>query len=164
MTSTKDTMKDPYAGFEFEDARPPMMQIDGFLRRPHKDRPEPTQYIGVLRKTVDYKDERGKEQFFLIFETLTDQPESKYETQANETTGQAEGEILTVAKGLMLGVSGSGAIKAVREKVNHIVRLVYTGKKVTTKNGDMWEVDAKVSTKPYDAGAPKASIAAAPFA
>jgi hypothetical protein len=53
-----------------------------------------------------------------------------------------------VLTGARVGVSGSGAINALKGKKGHFVALHWTGNKVTVKNGDMWEVKAKVSEKP----------------
>lgn len=153
---------DPFAGFEFEDARPPITPVDGWLRRPHKDRTDPVQFVGVLRKKVDYVDAvRKKEQFFLICESLSDQS-SLYETEEDEEAG-IKAEVKPITKGILVGVSGSGALKSVSGKLNHLVRLTYSGKKVATPNGEMWEIDVKVSTKPYDNGKPVAASGEVPF-
>ena len=139
MASQKQ--QDPFAGLEFEELRVPRTEIQGFLVRPHKDNTKPVKFVGVLRDEVTYKDDRGKDQTLFMFESMTDQPEAFYTDSESEQRHP-------IQKGTMVGISASGAIKALVGKKNHVAILEYTGKKIPTKNGDMWEINAKVSKTP----------------
>lgn len=125
---------------EFEDLRRNFEPILGFLKKPHKNNVTPVDFVGILRDVVPFKDDRGKDTEFYVFVSTSDQPKTFYVTEDDET--------LPVKKGDRIGVSGSGAIKGLKDKKNHVAILHYTGEKISTKNGDMWVVDTKISKTP----------------
>jgi hypothetical protein len=100
--------------------------------------------VGILHDIIPWKDNRGKERVWFAFEATATIPDTYY-TGRDEKNHEFK---RPVEKGMRIGVSGSGAINALRAKKGHFVALHWTGSKVTVKNGDMWVVKAKVSDKP----------------
>lgn len=128
----------------------------GFLLVPgKKNRNPPCEFYGIVRECVPYKDERGQARNWFVIE-------SSY-SLGNVVT--EDGEILAVQAGDRVGVSGSAAIRDLEQKIGHWVHLSFTGEFIKTKNGEMLEVEARVSKTPVPAGwvpAPLKSAAASP--
>lgn len=134
-------------GMEMGNLRPDFEPIIGFLQRPSKDNPNPVRFAGILIEAIEFTNERKQKAHWFVMVSTQDQDCFALDND--------EGEI-PVEKGSRVGISESGAIKALAEKNSagqlakkgHFVILQWTGEKIATKNGDMWEVLAQVSTKP----------------
>ena len=149
------------AGFEFDsslllegiklvDLAPDFVRPEGFLMVPRLNKktgevsPMTTTFVGILHDIIPWKDNRGKERLWFAFEATAAVP-------GTFLTGKDEKNVefkKPIEKGARVGISGSGAINALKTKRGHFVALHWTGNKVTVKNGDMWEVKAKISEKP----------------
>ena len=103
-----------------------------------------TTFVGILHDIIPWKDNRGKERVWFACEATAGVNGAQY-TGRDEQNREFK---KPVEKGMRIGISGSGAINALKAKKGHFVALHWTGNKVTVKNGDMWEVKAKVSDKP----------------
>lgn len=127
---------------------------EGFLVRPTRDEPIEVKVEGFVRDIATFKDTRdkSKERFFAVLEIVKDQPDTFI---LDESDPEAPPVKKPVKAGMRIGVSGSGAIAKVRDKVDHYVKLHYTGAKVPTPRGDMWEINAFASKVAY----PKAPAA-----
>lgn len=152
---------DDEPGFEFDasllmegvtlvDLAPDFVRPEGFLMVPRLNkktgeiRPMATTFAGILHDIIPWKDNRGKERLWFACEATADIP-------GTMMTGKDEHDkdfVKPVLKGTRVGISGSGAINALKGKKGHFIALHWTGNKVTVKNGDMWEVIARVSDKP----------------
>ena len=152
---------DDEPGFEFDssllmegvklvDLAPDFVRPEGFLMVPRLNkktgeiRPMETTFAGILHDVIPWKDNRGKERLWFACEATADVP-------GTMMTGKDEHDkdfVKPVLKGTRVGISGSGAINALKAKKGHFIALHWTGNKVTVKNGDMWEVIARVSDKP----------------
>lgn len=152
---------DDEEGFEFDaslllqgvklvDLAPDFVRPEGFLMVPRLNkktgevRPMSTTFVGILHDIIPWKDNRGKERLWFAFEATAEVPG----TMMTGKDEQNRDFTKAVVAGTRVGVSGSGAINALKNKKGHFVALHWTGNKVTVKNGDMWEVKAKVSEKP----------------
>ena len=137
-------------GVDLVDLSPDFVRPEGFLMVPRINRktgeifPMNTTFVGVLHDIIPWKDNRGKERIWFACEATAEIPgvmlvgrdEHNRETRA------------PVLKGTRVGISGSGAINVLKAKKGHFIYLYWTGSKVTVKNGDMWEIKAKVSKEP----------------
>jgi hypothetical protein len=138
------------AGVKLVDLAPDFVRPDGFLMVPRLNKktgeiyPMTTTFAGILHDIIPWVDNRKKERVWFAFEATATVPDTYY-TGRDEKNHEFK---RPVEKGMRIGVSGSGAINALRTKKGHFALLHWTGSKVTVKNGDMWEVKAKVSDKP----------------
>lgn len=138
------------AGIKLVDLAPDFVRPEGFLMVPRLNkktgeiRPMKTTFVGILHDIIPWKDNRGKERVWFACEASADIPGTMF-TGRDEQNREFTKPVI---KGTRVGISGSGAILALRAKKGHFVALHWTGNKVTVKNGDMWEVKAKVSEKP----------------
>lgn len=137
-------------GVNLVDLSPDFVRPEGFLMVPRLNKktgeifPMNTTFVGILHDIIEWEDNRKKKRLWFACEATADIPgtmlvgrdEHNRETRA------------PVVKGTRVGISGSGAINALKSKKGHFVYLYWTGSKVTVKNGDMWEVRAKVSKEP----------------
>jgi len=138
-------------GLEMQNLKPDFEPIKGFLRRPTEDDPTPVTFAGILIDAIKYKNPKKPKEdaYWYSFVATQDFPNCILDDKD-------EGE-LPVEKGDRVGVSESGAIKVLSikddngrlAKRGHFVQLHWTGKKVETKNGDMWEIVSAVSTHPF---------------
>lgn len=137
-------------GINLVDLAPDFIRPEGFLMVPRLNKktgevsPMSTTFVGILHDVVPWKDNRGKERLWFACEATAAVAGARY-------TGLDEKNVeftKPVEKGTRVGISGSGAINALKAKKGHFIALHWTGNKVTVKNGDMWEVKAKVSDKP----------------
>ncbi|HEX6826556.1 MAG TPA: hypothetical protein VF077_09610 [Nitrospiraceae bacterium] len=137
-------------GVKVVDLAPDFVRPEGFLMVPriHKKTgeiaPMSTTFAGILHDVVPWVDNRGKERVWFACEATADIPTSFL-------TGQDENKkdfVKPITKGIRVGISGSGAINALKAKKGHFILLHWTGRKVTVKNGEMWQIHAKVSEKP----------------
>jgi len=137
-------------GVNLVDLAPDFVRPEGFLMVPRLNKktgeifPMNTTFVGILHDIIPWKDNRGKERLWFACEATADIPGTQLvgrDEQNRETRAP-------VLKGTRVGISGSGAINALKSKKGHFVYLYWTGSKVTVKNGDMWEVRAKVSKEP----------------
>jgi hypothetical protein len=137
-------------GIKLVDLAPDFVRPEGFLMVPRLNKktgeisPMTTTFVGVLHDVIPWKDNRGKERFWFACESMAEIPGVLF-------TGKDEKNIefrKLVTKGTRVGISGSGAINALKGKKGHVIYLHWTGNKVSVKNGEMWEVKAKVSEKP----------------
>lgn len=137
-------------GINLVDLAPDFVRPEGFLMVPRLNKrtgeisPMTTTFVGILHDIIPWKDNRGKERLWFACEATADIPGAML-TGKDE---QKKDFVKPVTKGSRVGISGSGAILALKSKKGHFVALHWTGNKVPTKNGDMWEVKAKVSDKP----------------
>lgn len=139
-------------GVELVDLTPDFVRPEGFLMVPRMNKktgeifPSKTTFAGILKDVIPWKDNRGKERvWFSCIATAT--------IDGTHYTGRDDDNkpfVERVEKGNCIGISGSGAINALKSKKGHFVLLHWTGAKVPTKNGDMWEVIAKVSKEPVE--------------
>jgi hypothetical protein len=136
-------------GIKLVDLAPDFVRPEGFLMVPRLNKktgeisPMTTTFAGILHDVIPWKDNRGKERLWFAFEATVG-------TGAQYTGRDEKNKEFKkpVQKGDRIGISGSGAINALKGKRGHFVLLHWTGNKITVKNGDMWEVKAKVSDKP----------------
>lgn len=137
-------------GVKLVDLAPDFVRPDGFLMLPRINKktgeisPMTATFAGILHDVVPWTDNRGKQRVWFACEAGADIPGGFY-------TGVDENEkefTKPITKGTRIGISGSGAINALKAKKGHYILLHWTGRKVAVKNGDMWEVKAKVSESP----------------
>ena len=137
-------------GVKLVDLAPDFVRPEGFLMVPrvHKKTgeitPDTATFAGILHDVVPWVDNRGKGRVWFACEATADIPNGFY-------TGKDENNkdfTKTITKGTRIGISGSGAINALKSKKGHFILLHWTGRKVSVKNGEMWEVKAKVSDVP----------------
>lgn len=137
-------------GVELEDLAPDFVRPEGFLMVPRLNQktgeiaPKSTTFAGIVHDIVPWRDNRGKDRVWYACTATVDLPETLY-------TGKDEhGKPFqrAIKKGDRIGISGSGAINALKTKKGHFALLHWTGNKVAVKNGQMWEVKAKVSKEP----------------
>jgi hypothetical protein len=132
------------------DLAPDFIRPKGFLMVPRLNKktgeimPQTSTFAGILNDVVPWKDARGKERLWFSCTAAADIP-GVYYTGKNE---DGTTFVSPVLKGETIGISGSGAITALKSKKGHFVYLHWTGNKKPTKNGDMWEIKAKVSPEP----------------
>ncbi|VVB55219.1 Uncharacterised protein [uncultured archaeon] len=132
------------------DLAPDFVRPEGFLMVPRLNKktgevfPMTATFVGILHDIIPWKDNRGKERLWFACEATGIVPGTKY-TGRDE---QNKDFVKDVEIGNRIGISGSGAINALKGKKGHFIILHWTGNKVTVKNGDMWEVKARVSDKP----------------
>jgi hypothetical protein len=138
------------AGMKLVELLPDFVRPEGFLMVPRLNKktgeifPMTTTFAGIVHDVIPWKDNRGKERFWFSCEATAVVTGTQY-------TGRDEKNVefkKAVQQGDRIGISGSGAINALKNKKGHFVLLHWTGSKITVKNGDMWEVKAKVSEKP----------------
>ena len=135
---------------ELEDLAPDFVRPEGFLMVPRLNlktgviSPMSTVFVGVLNDIVPWKDNRGKDRVWYACTATSDLPKTMY-TGKDEKGKEFQKPVM---KGDRIGISGSGAINALKTKKGHLVYLHWTGNKVAVKNGQMWEVKAKVSKAP----------------
>jgi hypothetical protein len=137
---------------EFEDLREQFTPIVGFVQRPTKEDPSPKAFSGIVVDWVLQPAKgRFKESFWLVFVADRD--------QEGAMILDNDGDEHAITKGMRFGVSGTGGLKGLKEKKGHIAKIAYSGKKIPTKNGEMWELDCKVSKKPIE----QANVPPPPF-
>jgi len=139
-------------GVELVDLAPDFVRPEGFLMVPRKNDktgeifPPSTTFAGILKDVIPWTDNRKKERLWFSFIATATLINTHY-------TGRDEKKqtfVKSVQQGDCIGVSGSGAINALKTKKGHFVALHWTGAKVPTRNGEMWEVIAKVSKEPVE--------------
>jgi hypothetical protein len=137
-------------GVKLVDLAPDFVRPEGFLMVPRINKktgeiaPMTATFAGILHDVVPWTDNRGKQRVWFACEATADIPGGFY-------TGVDENEkefTKPITKGTRIGISGSGAINALKAKKGHFIALHWTGRKVAVKNGDMREVKAKVSESP----------------
>lgn len=160
MASEADTDDDEFEfdpslfleGVELVDLTPDFIRPEGFLMVPRINKktgeifPTSTTFAGILKDVIPWKDSRGKERLWFSCIATSNLKNTFYTGQDDKKESFVE----VVKKGDCIGISGSGAINALKTKKGHFVLLHWTGSKVPTKNGDMWEVIAKVSKEPVE--------------
>jgi len=139
-------------GIELVDLTPDFVRPEGFLMVPRLNKrtgevfPPTTTFAGILNDVIPWKDNRGKERVWFSCTATAAVPGTRF-TGRKDNNEPFEDD---VKKGDRIGISGSGAINALKSKKGHFVLLHWTGAKVPTKNGEMWEVKAKVSKEPVE--------------
>ncbi len=137
-------------GVNLVDLAPDFVRPEGFLMVPRLNKktgeifPMNATFVGILHDIIEWEDNRKKKRLWFACEATAEIPGAmlvRRDEQNRETR-------IPVVKGTRVGISGSGAINALKSKKGHFVYLYWTGSKVTVKNGDMWEVKAKVSKEP----------------
>lgn len=137
-------------GTKLVDLAPDFVRPEGFLMVPRINKktgeiaPMTATFAGILHDIVPWTDNRGKARVWFACEATADIPGAFF-------TGKDENNkdfTKPITKGTRIGISGSGAINALKAKKGHFIALHWTGKKVAVKNGDMWDVKAKVSESP----------------
>jgi hypothetical protein len=140
-------------GIELVDLTPDFIRPEGFLMVPRADKrtgeitPSETTFAGILNDVIPWKDKRGKDRVWFSCTATATIPNMFYVGRDDETKKPFQ---KPVEKGARIGISGSGAINALKSKKGHFILLHWTGAKKPTKNGDMWEVIAKVSKEPVE--------------
>jgi hypothetical protein len=135
------------------DLTPDFIRPEGFLMVPRADKrtgeitPSETTFAGILNDVIPWKDKRGKDRVWFSCTATATIPNMFYVGRDDETKKPFQ---KPVEKGARIGISGSGAINALKSKKGHFILLHWTGAKKPTKNGDMWEVIAKVSKEPVE--------------
>jgi hypothetical protein len=155
-----DVYDESQPGFEFDesiiprgvdlvDLAPDFVRPEGFLMVPRLNKktgeisPMTTTFAGILHDVVPWTDNRRKERVWFACEATAP-------TGASFTGQNEEGKEFRkpVIQGTRVGISGSGALNALKTKKGHFIYLHWTGNKVAVKNGEMWEVLARVSSQP----------------
>jgi hypothetical protein len=137
-------------GVKLVDLAPDFVRPEGFLMVPRINKktgeiaPMTTTFAGILHDIVPWVDDRGKQRVWFACEATADIPGSSYTGRDEKNKDFTK----PITKGTRIGISGSGAINALKAKKGHFIALHWTGRKVNVKNGDMWEVKARVSEKP----------------
>lgn len=137
-------------GIELVDLAPDFVRPEGFLMVPRINKktgeifPATATFAGILHDVVEWTDNRGKKRVWFACTAAAPFDDCHY-TGRNEDNKAITGK---VEKEDRIGISGSGAILALRAKKGHFVYLHWTGNKVSVKNGEMWEIKAKVSKDP----------------
>lgn len=137
-------------GVKLVDLAPDFVRPEGFLMVPRINKktgeiaPMTTTFAGILHDIVPWVDDRGKQRVWFACEATADIPDSSYTGRDEKNKDFTK----PITKGTRIGISGSGAINALKAKKGHFIALHWTGRKVNVKNGDMWEVKARVSEKP----------------
>ncbi len=141
------------SGVTLVDLAPDFVRPEGFLMVPRLNkktgeiRPMETTFVGILHDVIPWKDKRGKERVWFACES-TAAPKGTMFTGIEGEGESAKEFTKPVVAGTRVGISGTGAILALKNKKGHFIALHWTGNKVTVKNGEMWEVIARVSDKP----------------
>lgn len=139
-------------GVELVDLTPDFIRPAGFLMVPRINNktgevfPKNTTFAGILKDIIPWKDNRGKERIWFSCIATSTVPGVQYTGRDDEKRTFVK----QVEKGDCIGISGSGAINALKSKKGHFVLLHWTGAKIPTKNGAMWEIIAKVSKEPVE--------------
>jgi hypothetical protein len=139
---------------ELEELAPDFIRPEGFLMVPRLNpktgeiSPRNTTFAGILNDIVPWIDNRGKPRVWYSCTATADIPGSMYTGKDEKTNREFRRPI---KKGERIGISGSGAINALKTKKGHFIYLHWTGNKVAVKNGNMWEIKAKVSKEPVKA-------------
>lgn len=139
-------------GVELVDLTPDFIRPEGFLMVPRVNKktgeifPISTTFAGILKDVIPWKDARGKERFWFSCVATADIPGVSYTGRDDE----GKPFVKALKKGDCIGISGSGAINALKSKKGHFALLHWTGAKISVKNGEMWEVIAKVSKEPLE--------------
>jgi hypothetical protein len=137
-------------GIELVDLTPDFVTPEGFLMVPREDKktgeifPQTATFAGILHDVVEWSDKRGKKRIWFACTAAAPFDDCHY-------TGRGDDNkpfVMKVAKDNRIGISGTGAINALKKKKGHFIYLHWTGNKVTVKNGEMWEIKAKVSKEP----------------
>lgn len=137
-------------GVKLVDLAPDFVSPEGFLMVPRINKktgeiaPMTATFAGIIHDIVPWTDSRGKARVWFACEATADVPGTYY-TGIDE---KGKDFVKPVTKGTRIGISGSGAINALKAKKGHFAALHWTGLKVPTKNGDMWDIKAKVSETP----------------
>ncbi len=137
-------------GVELTDLSPDFVRPEGFLMVPRINKktgeifPMNTTFVGILHDVIPWKDNRGKERVWFACEATVAIPGVNI-VGRDEHDREVRSPVVV---GTRVGISGSGAINALRNKKGHFIYLYWTGSKVQVKNGDMWEIKAKVSKEP----------------
>jgi hypothetical protein len=138
-------------GIKLVDLQPDFVRPEGFLMVPRLNKktgeiaPMNSTFAGILHDVIHWKDSRGKERLWFACEATSDIPGVQVAGKDSETKKEF---VKPLSKGMRVGISGTGAINALKAKKGHFIALHWTGRKVTVKNGDMWEVKARVSEAP----------------
>lgn len=143
-------------GVELVDLAPEFVRPEGFLMVPRINKktgevyPTTTTFAGVLHDVVEWTDNRGKKRVWFACTAAIPFDDCHYTGRTEDNKPFTD----KVKKEDRIGISGSGAINALRTKKGHFIYLHWTGNKVTVKNGEMWEIKAKVSKDPVIKVAP----------
>lgn len=138
-------------GVKFVELTPDFVRPEGFLMVPRINKktgevfPMTSTFVGILHDIVPWTDNRGKARVWFACEATAEVPGVNLTGQDVESKKDF---IKPVLKGTRVGISGSGAINALKTKKGHFIALHWTGRKVSVKNGEMWEVQAQVSEEP----------------
>lgn len=139
-------------GIELVDLTPDFVRPEGFLMVPRLNNktgeifPPSTTFAGILNDVVPWVDNRKKERVWFSCTATAEIPGVHY--TGRDDAGKAF--VKPLLKGDRVGISGSGAINALKTKKGHFVLLHWTGAKIMVKNGPMWQVIAKVSKEPVE--------------
>lgn len=137
-------------GVKLVDLAPDFVRPEGFLMVPRINKktgeiaPMTATFAGILHDIVPWTDNRGKARVWFACEATADIPGAFFTGKDEQNKDFTK----PITKGTRIGISGSGAINALKAKKGHFIALHWTGRKVTVKNGEMWEVKAKVSETP----------------
>ncbi len=136
-------------GIEVVDLSPDFIRPEGFLMIPRLDKktgeisPQTATFYGILNDVIKWKDKRGKDRFWLSCIATATVADSICVSRPDND--DEEDVIKPVEPGDCVGISGTGAIAALRTKKGYFVALHWTGRKIESKNGAMWEIIAQIS-------------------
>jgi hypothetical protein len=139
-------------GIKLVDLTPDYVRPEGFLMVPRINKktgeilPATATFAGILHDVVEWTDNRGKKRVWFACTAAASFKDCFY--TGRDEKNEDKPFVEAVKKEDRIGISGTGAINALRSKKGHFIYLHWTGNKVTVKNGDMWEVKAKVSEEP----------------
>lgn len=134
---------------EMVETKPEFEEFVGFLSVPNlKGERPPCQFEGVILAYFQYEDENRRNRQMrhaVIVEA----------TKNGATYWDRDDEVeKPIKEGMNVAVNLSGALYGLRpeseadEKIGHFVTFDFTGEKVDTKNGEMMNVESKISTAP----------------
>lgn len=139
-------------GVELVDLSPDFIRPVGFLMVPRINNktgevsPKTTTFAGILKDVIPWTDNTGKERMWFSCIATSTIPGVQYAGRDDNKVPFTK----PVAKGDCVGISGTGAINALKSKKGHFILLHWTGAKVKTKRGAMWQIIAKVSKEPVE--------------
>ncbi len=134
---------------EMVETKPSFEKFVGFLSVPNtKGERPPCHFEGVIKAYFQYEDSNRKNRQMrhaVIVEA----------TQDGATYWDRDDEVeKPIKEGMNIAVNLSGALYGLRpeseadEKIGHFVTLDFTGEKFDTKNGEMMNVESKISAAP----------------
>ncbi len=134
---------------EMVETKPEFEEFVGFLSVPNLKGERPAcKFEGVIKAYFQYEDSNRKNRQMrhaMIVEATSD---------GSTYWDRDEEKEFAIKEGMNVAVNLSGALYGLRpeseadEKIGHFVQLDFTGEKTDTKNGEMMNVESKISAAP----------------